>query len=578
MQTLEVDRTAAPSQTAASPAEEYRSVPLAILAESRSNPRRTFNQTDLEELAASIRQKGVLQPLLVRPLTALQQITRKEEEAQFEIVFGARRFRASKLAGLAEVPVRIRALNDKEALEVQVIENLQRKDLDALEEADGYQLLHQKHGYSIDDLAVKVGKSARWVYARLQLTKLTKPARVAFADGKLSPSTALLVARIPTSLQDKAVKGIVHGEHGNASEPMSYREASAYVQREFMLRLAGAPFKIDDPELVAAAGACSTCPKRTGNQRELFDDVTSADVCTDPTCFNQKRDAAWAIKRREAETGGQKILSDAEAKKAFSPYGDGIDWNASYVDLARPCYQDAKSRPYRDLIGDVARRDNQVVLARDPKTAAVHELVPKAAVNKLLKAAGHRFGQERASATRTSSGNGTAADRGRQEKDRQARELAARVKAAALAQAAAGVEKRELRDDDLRFLVGLLLAGAMDSDHGSEAFEAMAVRRHVLKAPTGQQYPRQAEKAVRAALPKTKGAQLRGLLIEVALCSLDSYDLGGSRPKLATALQAYGVDLKKVEASVRAQVDVERAAKKQKTVPAKRPARAHASA
>lgn len=570
MQTQEV--TPAAAAAAPPPGEEYRSVPLAMLAESRLNPRKTFNQAELEELADSIREKGVLQPLLVRPLSALQQIQRKED-VQFEIVFGARRFRASRMAGLAEVPVRIRELSDKEALEVQVIENLQRKDLDALEEADGYQLLHQRHGYSIDELAAKVGKSKRWVYARLQLCSLTKPARVAFADGKLTSSTALLVARIPTALQDKAVKGIVHGQYGNAAEPMTYREASDYVQREFMLRLGGAPFKTDDPDLVAAAGPCTTCPKRTGNQKELFEDVKSADVCTDPTCFNKKRDAAWAIKRREAELGGQKILSEAEAKKTFSPHGGGLEWSANYVDLDRTAVGDMKTRTYRALIGDVARRDNQVVLARDPKTATVHELVPKTAVKKLLKAAGHRFGQERTASRSTSSGNGASArTAAAAEKERVAEEVEARVAAAALAQIAATVEKRDLRDDDLRLIAGVLMTWA--GDDAPDVFEAMVIRRGFMKAPVGSALPVQAEKALRVALAKMKGAVLRSLVVELAVLSLDDYRNGpGSR---SAALQHYAVDVKKLDASIKAQVEAERAAKKTKTVPAKRPARAHA--
>ena len=117
--------------TIANTATEYRDLPLSILTESQTNPRRIFEESALKELAASIRSQGVLSPLLVRPLT----------ERSFEIVAGARRYRAAQLAEAETVPVRIVNLTDAEALEAQLIENLQRRDVHPLEEAHGFRAL-----------------------------------------------------------------------------------------------------------------------------------------------------------------------------------------------------------------------------------------------------------------------------------------------------------------------------------------------------------------------------------------------------------------------------------------------------
>ena len=130
---------------------EYRDLPLSILTESKTNPRRIFEESALKELAESIRSQGILSPLLVRPLT----------ERSFEIVAGARRYRAAQLAEAETVPVRIVHLTDAEALEAQLIENLQRRDVHPLEEAQGFRALLNldEPKYSIEQIAAKTGKS-----------------------------------------------------------------------------------------------------------------------------------------------------------------------------------------------------------------------------------------------------------------------------------------------------------------------------------------------------------------------------------------------------------------------------------
>jgi ParB/RepB/Spo0J family partition protein len=140
--------------TAVQTQSEYRNLPLVSLTESATNPRRSFDQTALSELAESIKTQGILAPLVVRPVGQ-----------HFEIVAGARRYRAAQLAGLETAPVRIVELTDAQALETSIVENLQRRDVHPLDEANGFAALMrlEEPKYSIEQIAAKCGKSAGYV-------------------------------------------------------------------------------------------------------------------------------------------------------------------------------------------------------------------------------------------------------------------------------------------------------------------------------------------------------------------------------------------------------------------------------
>jgi ParB/RepB/Spo0J family partition protein len=172
----------------------YVTLPIERIHESTTNPRQLFN--DLQELAASIRTHGVLQPILVRPL-------RKD----FELIVGARRLRAARLAGLTSVPAQVKPLDDRSAREVQIIENLQRQDVHPLEEADGYKtLLDSTPSCTIDEIAAKVGKSKAYVYQRLALTRLVPQVREVVAADALPLSYALKLAALDAATQLEALE------------------------------------------------------------------------------------------------------------------------------------------------------------------------------------------------------------------------------------------------------------------------------------------------------------------------------------------------------------------------------------
>jgi ParB family transcriptional regulator, chromosome partitioning protein len=163
-------------------AEDQRSLPLAALKPGRFNPRRNFSQAQLEELAASIRERGLVQPLVVRPSMT--------DVETFEIVAGERRWRAAQLANLHQVPVVVRELTDQEAVELAIIENVQREDLNAIEEGEGYKLLMDGHGYTQEDLAKVIGKSRSHLANTLRLLRLPDSVQELVRSGALSAGHA----------------------------------------------------------------------------------------------------------------------------------------------------------------------------------------------------------------------------------------------------------------------------------------------------------------------------------------------------------------------------------------------------
>jgi len=184
---------------AAAPPEGARTVPIEFLRRSTLQPRRHFDEGELSALADSIRARGVMQPLLVRRLA--------NDDDQYEIVAGERRWRAAQLAGCHELPVVVYALSDREALEVALLENVQRQDLTTLEEAEGYRRLIDEFGHTQDELARSLGKSRSHIANLIRLLGLPGPLRAMLESGQLSAghARALLGARDPLPLAREVV-------------------------------------------------------------------------------------------------------------------------------------------------------------------------------------------------------------------------------------------------------------------------------------------------------------------------------------------------------------------------------------
>jgi ParB family chromosome partitioning protein len=182
------------------PPRDTRKVPIEFLTANPRNPRKSFAESDLDDLTSSIREKGVVQPLLVRPVPS--------RDNAFEIIAGERRWRAAQRAGLHMVPVVVREVTDQEALELAIIENVQRADLNPIEEGLGYDQLVQEFSYSQSELAKVIGKSRSHVANTLRLLKLPNSVKDYLAEGLLTAghARALITADDPAALAELIVE------------------------------------------------------------------------------------------------------------------------------------------------------------------------------------------------------------------------------------------------------------------------------------------------------------------------------------------------------------------------------------
>ena len=208
------------------PASQRR-VAIEMIRPSALQPRRRFAEAELDALAQSIREKGVLQPLLVRPVV--------DDDAAFELVAGERRWRAAQRVGIHEIPVIVRTLSDSEALEIALVENLQREELSALEEAEAYKRLTTEFGRTQASLAEAVGKSRSHVANTLRLLSLPATVRHRLDEGELSAghARALLAAVDPARVADEVVR---RGLNVRATERLVQRRAQLPQQPRRLLR------------------------------------------------------------------------------------------------------------------------------------------------------------------------------------------------------------------------------------------------------------------------------------------------------------------------------------------------------
>ena len=190
----------APPSAPVAPVSADRRVPIELISRNPRNPRREFAEDLLEDLVQSIRTHGLVQPIVVR--------AEPSNPNRYEIIAGERRWRAAQRAGLTEVPVVIRQVDDRQALEIAIVENVQRSDLNPVEEALGYQQLIDEHEYTQADLGTVIGKSRSHVANSLRLLKLPDSVRAMLQSGTLSAGHArtLVTAENPEQLAQRIVK------------------------------------------------------------------------------------------------------------------------------------------------------------------------------------------------------------------------------------------------------------------------------------------------------------------------------------------------------------------------------------
>lgn len=358
-----------------------RVIPIAHLAESSTNPRKHFDPKKLDELAASIKENGVLEPLLVREVLGSEHL---------EIVCGARRYRASQIAGLTEVPCVVRNVSDQEVRLIQLAENANREDLSPVEEAETYAALVEE-GLATETIAKRLGKEKRHIARRLPLAKLPKKVKDALAAGYLPVGHAELIGIIPDAkLQEAALGRILYTAYAGekttiAAQP--YAVAKRIVEEEFMTALSLAIFDPEDIEL-SPLGACSKCPHRTGNNPDLFGEMSGKSICTNPKDFQLKTENHL---KKLRDDGYTVLLSPNQLKRAF-PYGGGSDEiGKEYMDLERVCEADPKRRTYEVLLGKTEKLKTVFAL----KNGRVRKLYPAKEIRAALIASGHAFAKEK---------------------------------------------------------------------------------------------------------------------------------------------------------------------------------------
>lgn len=364
---------------------EEASLPIAALV-SDLNYRTHMDEAPLGELVDSIREHGILERLWVRPMD------KPTGKHTHEIIAGGRRYQAALQTTLLEAPVKIFHCSRAEALALSLIENLQRENPDAIDEAFGFQRLMNECGFAADDdeqpeksIRHQTGKSRTYVYAALKLCELPKLGHQAIRSGELSTSVGTRIARLGNPEQRmQALKTAIAARWTDD-------EAAAHIARDYQCELKGAPFDREDPTLNPERPSCERCPFRSGNQAKMFPDLAGrADMCLDTACFRGKVEAAFAKRADAHEEKGGKVLSGPEAEAAgIHTWGNQI--GGKYTTLDRSYLGSTRlQKPIGKLLKKAIEEDPTLLTlakARDGSGETV-ELVELADVQRLLKAQG----------------------------------------------------------------------------------------------------------------------------------------------------------------------------------------------
>lgn len=266
-------------------------IPLDKISVSMLEPqvqrRKHFQESGLQELSASILSKGLISPITVRPLD--------HGEFKYEIVAGERRYLASKLAGLTTILAAVRDLSDEDTIEIQLQENLQRMEVEPLDEAFSYQYLVDHAGYTVEKIAEKFAKTEKIIARRLKLIDLCDEGKKDLAAGKLPLAHAEAIARFPEATQNKILKSHAYDWQGH---PITLKDLQWKIGQHFVLDLNKAIFDREDGKLHKAGLTCLACTKRTGFTPALFEDqFGKVDHCLVPACWNDKLKAHLVAKR-----------------------------------------------------------------------------------------------------------------------------------------------------------------------------------------------------------------------------------------------------------------------------------------
>lgn len=272
--------------------KKIENIELKAIRTSPMNPRKTFDQESLQELADNIRQHGLLQPITVRKVDIL--LNKDGSACSYEVVCGERRYRAFKLNKEKEIPCIVREMNDEEALDAMITENLQRKDVDPIEEAFAFGQLHA-HGKSIEEIALRFGKSARFITERIKLDNLLPELKSWVTKGWMTIGAAMHICKLTEEEQRRFLEDFVEDydmETFDSDGPVTKQDAVEFTDNLFM-RIDRADWSRD---FTGSCGTtCANCPFNNANVGCLFYEMKEHDAnCTNRQRWEQKR-LAWML-------------------------------------------------------------------------------------------------------------------------------------------------------------------------------------------------------------------------------------------------------------------------------------------
>lgn len=548
-----------------------------LLHASETNPRKHFAQGALEELGKSIEVQGIIQPLIVR--VSVPWTERMSGVTHYEIVAGERRYRSGCAVGLMEFPTIVRVLADWEVVELQLIENLQREDVTAYEEAVGYASLLElvdaagEKLYTPERIAGKIGKSESYVAHRLNVRQAPAELLEAMVEGIVGVKVVERVGKFPHRAdRERLAAEVLRPKHSD--KPMTFRELEKHIAEHYQNSLKGAVFDGDDVSLVKGAGACAVCPYRSGNDPELEGLLQTGrkgegrgskggadpNLCLNPNCFRAKTEAHY----KQAEKAGEvEVIPVKEAAKLF-PYGDYLSYNSSYrLASEKPGYDDIghyDGKKVKSWGAYAASLGVKVSVAKSPHTGALIEVVERSAVKTAEQLAAKKDGRPSVFAKQRSTEN-TAARKN--DADRQKRDKA--ILDDSIRRALDGVSEAMLGGLTTD---AVLIALASVVDH--EGIDIL-MRWMGLKAQSKPGAPVMRQDKVDAIVAEASDSaryDLEGVMILVVVASLVKtmpwYGLNDSRfTKLAALL---GVDLKECHDQAKVSVKAAWAEKAKKSV------------
>jgi ParB/RepB/Spo0J family partition protein len=314
--------------------ERLKQIPIDQIIPDENNPRGEVdvNSPEFFELADSVAIHGILQAISVRKF-----------EDKYKIIFGERRYRAALYSNLEEIPSIIRQLDDNAVLEIQLIENLQRKGIHPLKEAESFKKLLDTGKYDAGLVAAKLGKNLNYVYQRIKLNDLIEEAKTALLENKIFLGHALILARHEPVQQKPLLKFLMNTYNGSQK---SITELKEHIESNYMLALQNVPWSLKDKQLTKA-GSCVDCPKRTGYNEHLFPEYAEDDRCTDKACFSDKLTAFIYFEIEKHREKGEELylLKSYSFNKALPQFEK--DTLSEHTDFE--VYDTGIHKPYKKL-------------------------------------------------------------------------------------------------------------------------------------------------------------------------------------------------------------------------------------